>query len=289
VALWIFLRAFSSSGTTTGGSTRETTGHVWDGDLQEYNNPLPRWWLNLFYITLAFGALYLVLYPGLGDFAGLFKWTQETAYNEEIAAAEQAYGPLFNQYLQQDLKTVAADPKANAIGKRLFATYCANCHGADAGGGRGFPNLRDGDWLYGGDPQAIEATIANGREAVMPAWSENLSQQDIGNVADYLVSLSRPGKDNAAAKAGEQVFTTNCAACHQANAHGLAALGAPNLSDDVWLYGGSRERIVESITKGRHGKMPAHGELLGKGKVHVLAAYVYGLSNFVAPGDTAAK
>ncbi len=257
----------------------ETMGHVWDGDLTEYNNPLPRWWLNLFYITLVFGAVYLVLYPGLGRFAGVLGWTGIEQYEEEMAEADRAYGPLFQQYLATDLKSLAEDPKAQKIGKRLYASYCATCHGADAGGALGFPDLTDDDWLYGGEPETIERSIREGRAGMMPPWEGTLSPQDLTDVTAYVRGLSGNTVDGAAAERGKPVFEKNCAVCHGAEARGNPAFGAPNLSDAIWLYGGSERRVAESIAKGRQGRMPEHDEFLGDAKAHLLAAYVYSLSS----------
>lgn len=260
----------------------ETTGHVWDGDLRELNNPLPRWWLNLFYLTLYFGIGYLLLYPGLGDFAGLLGWSSKQRYEKEVAAADMQYGALYVKYLAQDIPTLAADPEALKTGERLFVNYCAGCHGSDARGvpGGGYPNLRDSDWLWGGDPQAIKATIANGRSGLMPPWGTVLGENGVAQITEYVVSLSgkRPVNKDLA-MAGRSRFQQLCIACHGATGEGNVALGAPNLTDDVWLFGGTTKAIRQSIEQGRNGLMPAHLEFLGEGKVHLLAAYVYSLSH----------
>jgi cytochrome c oxidase cbb3-type subunit III len=257
----------------------ETMGHVWDETLEEYNNPMPRWWLNLFYITLAWGVIYLALYPGLGAFKGLLGWSQVDQYEQEVAAAEAEYGPLFAQYQQIAVADLAANKDAIKMGERLFSTYCTTCHGSDARGARGFPNLRDGDWLYGGEPDQIIATITNGRSGVMPAWGEILGAEKVSTVASYVQQLAGRTADPAAAAAGKAVFDVNCVACHGADGGGNQLLGAPSLKDDVWLYGGSPTRIVESITAGRNGVMPPHGEFLGPAKIHLLSAYVYQFRN----------
>lgn len=262
--------------------TTETTGHVWDGDLRELNNPLPRWWLNLFYLTLFFGIGYLLLYPGLGDFAGLLGWSSKQRYEQEVAAAEAQYGPLYARYLAQDIPTVAANPDALKTGERLFVNYCAGCHGSDARGvpGGGYPNLRDDDWLWGGEPEAIRTTIADGRSGSMPPWGMVLGENGVAEVAEYVTSLSgkRP-VNKELALAGQTRFQQFCTACHGADAKGNVALGAPNLADDVWLFGGTTKAIRQSIDQGRNGRMPAHLEFLGESKVHLLAAYVYSLSH----------
>jgi len=266
-----------------GTSSVETSGHVWDEDLEEYNNPLPRWWLNMFYLTIAWGALYLIAYPGLGAFKGMLGWSQEAQYQGEIAAADAKYAPLFAKFAGTDLAQVAQDPEAQKIGGRLFAAYCTTCHGSDAGGARGFPNLRDGDWLWGGEPATVKATILNGRQAAMPAWGAIIGPEGVQQVAAYVESLSGRATDAAAAAKGQQVYQTNCVACHGAEGKGNPMMGAPNLTDDIWLYGGSTAKIAESIDKGRNGIMPAQGELLGEDKVHLLAAYVLSLSGGTKP------
>jgi cytochrome c oxidase cbb3-type subunit 3 len=252
-------------------------GHVWDENLEEFNNPLPQWWMWLFWITLVFALLYLALYPGLGSFKGLLKWSSTGQWEAEQARAAERYEPKLAQYAAMDLAAVAADPKAHEIGQRLFLNYCAACHASDGRGRTGFPNLADGDWLYGGTPEAIEASITNGRGGVMPPWPQ-LGEEGIRNVANYVMSLSGKQHDPAKAEKGRELFAANCAACHGPDGKGNQALGAPNLTDEVWLYGGSESAIVETITKGRNGKMPAWGEFLGKNKVHLLAGYVYGMS-----------
>ena len=256
-----------------------TTGHVWDEDLTELNTPMPRWWMFLFYLTIAFGLGYLVLYPGLGSYAGTLKWTSTGEHKAELAQAEKDYGPLFDKYKNQDLRVVAADPQAHAIGERLFLTYCAQCHGSDARGNKGFPNLTDKDWLYGGEPDTIKTTIMQGRHGVMPPMGAALgSEKDVENVANYVLSLSESTHDPIKSVFGKAKFSA-CMACHGAGGKGNPALGAPNLSDKTWLYGGSAETIMETIRKGRNNTMPAFGEFLGENKVHVLAAYVWSLSN----------
>ncbi|MDQ9170513.1 cytochrome-c oxidase, cbb3-type subunit III [Oxalobacteraceae bacterium R-40] len=257
----------------------ESTGHSWDEGLTELNNPMPRWWMWMFYLTIVFGLAYLVLYPGLGSFAGKLGWKSTGAYQAELKKADAEYGPLFNNYLKQDIQAVAADPQAHAIGERLFLTYCAQCHGSDARGSKGFPNLADKDWLYGGTPEVIKTTILNGRHGQMPPMAAALgSDKDVENVAHYVLSLSGGTSDPIKSVFGKSKFAA-CAACHGANGQGNQAMGAPNLSDRVWLYGGSAETVMETIRKGRNNQMPAFGEFLGEAKSHVLAAYVWSLSN----------
>jgi len=256
-----------------------TMGHVWDETLEELNNPLPMWWLYLFYATLVFGIAYLLLYPGSGVFGGALGWSEVGQYNSEMKAANDKYGPLFEKYRTEDLKLVAADPDALKMGKRLFLTYCTNCHGSDARGGPGFPNLTDNDWLYGGAPDTIQTTITNGRNGVMPAWGAVLGNEGVVDVANYVMSLSGRTVNADAAAAGKVKFQQICAACHGPDGKGNQAIGAPNLTDNTWLYGGSQATIIKTITYGRNGHMPAHGDFLGEAKVHLLAAYVYSLSH----------
>ena len=265
-----------------------TTGHVWDEDLTELNTPMPRWWMWLFYITIVFGLAYLMLYPGLGDFAGKLGWKSSGQYQAELAKADADYGPLFNRYLKQDIQAVAADPQAHAIGERLFLTYCAQCHGSDARGNKGFPNLTDKDWLYGGTPEAIKESILKGRHGQMPSMAAAVGDDsDVENVAHYVLSLSgSSASDPIKAVKGKPKFAA-CMACHGADAHGNQALGAPNLSDKIWLYGGSPETVMETIRKGRDNVMPAWADFLGEAKVQVLAAYVWSLSNPTPAAATA--
>jgi cytochrome c oxidase cbb3-type subunit 3 len=256
----------------------EVTGHVWDETLSEFNNPLPRWWLWLFYLTMIFAAVYLALYPGLGTYRGILNWTDQSAYAEEVEAADAKYGPLFNKFAAVPVATLVGDKDALKVGERLFATYCASCHGSDAGGAPGFPSLRDDDWLYGGEPDTIKTTILDGRSGAMPAWQAVLPENGVDEVAAYVMSLSGRDADAAQAAAGKTHFATYCAACHGADGKGQHAMGAPNLTDNVWLYGGSPGVIKKTIAEGRNGHMPPHREFLGEDKVHLLATYIYSLS-----------
>ena len=261
------------------GQKVETMGHVWDETLAEYNNPLPNWWRWMFYITIVFGIAYLVLYPGLGRFTGTFKWTSGGQYEGEQAKAAENYGPLFAKYAAMDIAAVAADPQAREIGQRLFLNYCSQCHASDARGSRGFPNLNDGDWLYGGDPATIKATITTGRNGIMPPFGPVLGEDGVKSAANYVRSLSGESHDAVLAAKGKEAFATYCVACHGADARGNPALGAPNLTDNIWLHGGGEATIADTIGKGRNNQMPAWGEFLGEAKTHVLASYIWGLSN----------
>ena len=257
----------------------EDTGHIWDGDLTELNNPLPRWWLGLFYITLAFGGFYLLLYPGLGKFGGILDWSSKSAYEEEVARVEAEVGPLFDAYLQTPVIDLIKDETALKVGERLYLNYCTTCHGSDARGARGYPNLRDGEWLWGGTPEAIHTTLMQGRQAAMPAWEQALGgERGVDEVTQYVLSLSGRATIAALADKGKVKYEMFCVACHGADGTGNTALGAPNLTNDIWLYGGSLTRIAESIAIGRNGRMPAQGEFLGEAKVHLLTAYIYSLS-----------
>jgi cytochrome c oxidase cbb3-type subunit III len=261
------------------GQEAKTTGHSWDEGLAELNNPMPRWWMWLFYITIVFGVVYLVLYPGLGSFKGQLGWESTGQYQAELKKADQDFGPIFAKYQSQDLKTVAADPQARAMGERLFLTYCSQCHGSDARGNKGYPNLTDGDWLYGGEPDVIKTTILNGRNGVMPPMAAALgSDADVEAMAHYVLSLSGSTADPAKAGLAKEKFGA-CAACHGPEGKGNPAMGAPNLTDKTWLYGGSVDTIKDTITKGRNNTMPAFKDFLGESKAHLLAAYIWGLSN----------
>ena len=265
------------------GKPEMTTGHVWDEDLTELNTPMPRWWIVLFWLSILFAAAYLVMYPGLGAWRGTVGWNQVGEYQAELKQAKLEYGPLFEQYRKLDLKAVAADPQAHAIGERLFLTYCSQCHGSDARGSKGFPNLTDHDWLHGGEPDVIKTTILNGRNGMMPPMGAAVgSEKDIENVAQYVLSLSGSTSDPIKSVLGRGKFVANCAACHGADGKGNPMMGAPNLSDRIWLYGGSADTIMETIRRGRSNVMPAFKDFLGEGKVHVLSAYVWSLSNMPA-------
>jgi cytochrome c oxidase cbb3-type subunit 3 len=279
LACWWLIR-WSSKKRPGEAKAGDVTGHSWDeGTLEEFNNPLPRWWLWLFYITMIFAGIYLFLYPGLGSYAGYLNWTPQNRYAKEMEAADQKYGPLFAKYAGMPITQLVADDDALKIGQRLYVNYCASCHGSDAGGVPGFPNLRDGAWLYGGEPEAIKTSILDGRSGVMPAWTAVLKEQGVDEVTAYVASLSGRDADAGKAAAGKAHYATYCAACHGADGTGNTALGAPNLTDEAWLYGGSPGTIRESIANGRNGRMPAHREFLGEDKSHLLATYIYSLSN----------
>jgi cytochrome c oxidase cbb3-type subunit 3 len=256
----------------------DDTGHVWDDDLRELNNPLPRWWMWMFLLSCVFAIVYLVLYPGMGTYQGTLGYTTTGAHEASVTQSNQELKPVYAKYMEQDVKAVAADPKAREMGQRLFLNYCAQCHGSDAGGAKGYPNLADQDWLYGGEPDNIKTTLIAGRAGVMPAFA-HLEGGQISDVANYVRGLSGLAADQLKSARGAEVFKANCAACHGPDGKGMQAMGAPNLTDRVWLYGGSEAAIVETVSKGRNGKMPAHESILTPEKIHLLTAYVWSLSN----------
>jgi len=254
--------------------TAETTGHVWDDDLTEYNKPLPRWWLVLFVVTVVFGLAYLLFYPGLGNFVGLSKWSQVEQYEQQSREANAVLARTFAPYEKKSVAQLEVDPSAVRYGRNLFLNNCAGCHGSDAGGAPGFPNLTDKDWLWGSTPDTVLASIQNGRTAVMPGWEPILGKQGVENVLAYVMSLSGRKVLNADVEAGAKTFSQTCIACHGPDAHGNPALGAPNLADNVWLYGGSVDTVRQTIANGRQGQMPAHLERLGEVRTKLVAAYV---------------
>lgn len=261
-----------------GSDVGDVTGHSWDG-LEEYNNPMPRWWLWMFYITIVFSLIYLVLYPGLGKFQGMLDWSQDSQYDAEVADADAEYAPIFAQYAKTSIPELAKNEEAVAVGRRLFLNYCAVCHGSSAKGAPGFPNLTDNDWLYGGTPEAIKTSIMTGRTGAMPALGAAIGgEEGIDQVTAYVLSLSGRKVDAAKAEAGKAKFAV-CAGCHMPDGTGNPALGAPNLTDKTWLYGGSEGAIKATIRNGRTGIMPGHKDFLGEDKVHLLSTYVYSLSN----------
>uniref|UniRef100_UPI0040486871 cytochrome-c oxidase, cbb3-type subunit III n=1 Tax=Shewanella sp. TaxID=50422 RepID=UPI0040486871 len=290
----------------TGVEEGKSMGHEFDG-IEELNNPLPKWWAYMFYLTIVFGVIYLALYPGLGNYKGLFGWTSSnqsigtekglkadsaaaleaakaenrlSQYDREVAHADEKYGPIFAAYLATPLEELVKDEEALKVGGRLFLQNCAQCHGSDARGSKGFPNLTDDDWLYGGDLATIKTTLMNGRNGMMPPKGGlPIEDSEIKGLAEYVIKLSGGEHDEALAAQGQGSFMKCCFACHGMDAKGNKFMGAPNLTDNVWLYGGSRGNIEESIINGRAGVMPAWKDILGEEKVHVIAAYVYSLSN----------
>ena len=263
-----------------------TTGHVWDGDLREMNNPLPRWWAWLFVITIVFSFAYLAMYPGLGTYAGKLGWTSTGQYQAEVDKGNAQIAPLYAKFSAMKPEDVAKDAQAMAIGERLFMNNCAQCHGSDARGNKGIPNLTDGDWLHGGTPAIIKETLTKGRVGNMPPMAAAVgSAAEVKNVAQYVLSLSGSPHDSVQAALGKAKFAS-CAACHGLDGKGNPALGAPNLTDDVWLHGYGEAAIVAMINGGKVNQMPAQADKLTEAQIHVLASYVWGLSNL---GSVAAK
>jgi len=266
-------------GNTKSDHIGDTTGHVYDG-IEEYDNPLLRWWLWMFIISIFAGLIYLALYPGLGNWKGLLGWTQEKQWQENINQAEARFKPLYAHYGSMSYEELQADERAMKTAQRLFANNCSVCHGSTATGAKGFPNLTDNDWLYGGEAKTIEQTITFGRNGAMPAWKEALGGDEaVSNVANYVMSLSGREVDQQKATAGKVKFDTLCIACHGSDGKGNHMFGAPNLTDSIWLYGSSEKAITQTIAEGRGGKMPAQKERLGTDKSHLLAAYIHSLSN----------
>lgn len=256
-----------------------TNGHVWDENLREMNNPLPRWWVWMFIITIVFSLFYFAAYPALGTYAGKLGWTQIKQYEQEMAVANKTIAPLYAKFAAMPIEELATNPEAQAIGERMFMNNCAQCHGSDAHGSRGFPNLTDHDWIYGGSPEKIAETLTNGRVGMMPPMAAAIgSEEDVKNVAHYVLSLSNSDHDATRAATGKEKFAV-CAACHGADGTGNQAIGAPNLADNIWLHGAGEEAIIKRINEGKVNQMPAQGTKFTPEQIHVLAAYVWGLSN----------
>jgi len=273
--LWLLWWTRRSPG--EGATTDHTTGHVWDEDLRELNNPLPRWWLWLFIITVVFSVAYLVLYPGLGTFKGTLNWTSRNEHETQSRLNAERIERTLAPYSARGAAELTSDPAALNIGRNLFLNNCATCHGSDGGGAPGFPNLADKDWLWGGDADTVVATISNGRTGVMPPWGEVLGARGVEDMLSYVLGLGGRKLEAGDPRAGGAKFAELCVACHGADARGNIVLGAPNLTDGVWLHGGSMTSVRDSIEKGRMGAMPAHAARLGETRVKLLAAYVLSL------------
>jgi cytochrome c oxidase cbb3-type subunit 3 len=256
-----------------------TNGHVWDETLREMNNPLPRWWVWMFIITIVFSLFYFAAYPAIGTYAGKLGWTQVKQYEQEMEAANKTIAPLYAKFAAMPIDQLALNPEAKAIGERIFMNNCAQCHGSDAHGSRGFPNLTDKDWIHGGSPEKIVETITNGRVGMMPPMAAAVgTEDDVKNVANYVLSLSNSDHDATRAAAGKEKFAV-CAACHGADGKGNQAIGALNLTDNIWLHGAGEEAIIKRINEGKVNQMPAQGAKFTPEQIHVLASYVWGLSN----------
>ncbi|QJR79301.1 cytochrome-c oxidase, cbb3-type subunit III [Alteromonas pelagimontana] len=284
----------------TGVAEGEPMGHSFDG-IEEINNPLPKWWTILFYVTMVFGLVYLLLFPGLGSFDGLLDWKSSNQniqsleeseqariqakeegilveYDRELEFAAEKFDPIFEAYAQIPVEELAKDPEAIKVGQRMFLQNCSQCHGSDARGQRGFPNLTDNDWLYGGTGDKIVETIVNGRQAAMPAWLDAMGEQGINEVVEYVLGLSGRNVDDELAAKGKPRFAV-CSACHGPDGKGNQALGAPNLTDNIWLYGSTHAIVTDTVSYGRNGVMPSFKDRLGEDKIHVVASYVYSLSH----------
>ena len=255
----------------------KTTGHVYDG-IEEYDNPMPAWWIKMFVLTMLFGIGYLIAYPGLGKWPGLLNWTSVQQWEGDVEEARLENEALYAGFLEQDAATLAENDQAMRIAKRVFANNCAVCHGTDGKGSYGFPNLTDNDWLYGGEPAQIAQSIHDGRSGVMPSWLSALGNEGVASMAAYVQALSSGNTDAPELAESKQKYAMFCSACHGPTGDGNIAMGAPRLNDDIWLYGGDAGSIMQTLTKGRSGKMPRHAEMLSEAKIHLLSSYVYQLS-----------
>jgi cytochrome c oxidase cbb3-type subunit 3 len=275
---WWLLYA-TRKGQTSDTETDRTTGHSYDG-IEELDNPLPKWWFYLFLATCVFSLVYLVLYPGLGNFNGLLGWTQHNQWQEEQRVADARYGELYARFGDTPVEELYQNQEAMQMGQRLFANNCSVCHGSAGRGNIGFPNLTDDAWQYGGDPDSILSTLHNGRAGAMPAMGTmpDMTATQVDQVVNYVLSYSDRARDPEAAKQGEQVFAQACSACHGPDGKGNQAMGAPNLTDDAWIYGSTYDWIKETVINGRENMMPAQSGRLSDDQIQILAAYVYSLS-----------
>ena len=281
---WLLLATRKGQSSDT---TDQTMGHSFDG-IEEYDNPLPKWWFWLFVGTLVFSVGYLILYPGLGNWKGILPgyengWTQVDEWQKEMDKADAKFGPIFAKYAAMPVEDVAKDPQALKMGSRLFASNCSVCHGSDAKGSYGFPNLTDKDWRWGGEPETIKASIMNGRHGIMPGWATVIGEQGVADVAAFVLTnldgRTLPADAKADPAKGKELFATNCVACHGPEGKGTPAMGAPNLTHpQAFIYGSSFAQLQQTIRYGRQGQMPAQHDIQGNDKVHLLAAYVYSLS-----------
>ena len=267
------------------GKPGESTGHVWDDTLREYNNPLPRWWLNMFVLTVIFAALYLIAYPGLGNVQGMLGWSSHQQMQQRLDQLTAKRQAVFAALKGKDIVALSTDASALSLGHAVFLNNCAGCHGADARGAVGFPNLTDTDWLYGGTPDRIVQTITNGRHGVMPSFKAILKPEQLQVLLDFVPYWSDPQLPAARREAGMKQFMATCAACHGADGKGNQIIGAPNLTDSTWLFGGGRERVRQTILGGRQSAMPAHQQILSTDEIRVVAAYVYSLSHGTESGQ----
>ena len=268
--LWLLLANRTISG-------NETTGHDWDG-IEELDNPLPMWWVGMFVATIVFSIIYLVIYPGAGNVTGALNWTSANQHQAEVEAHEARFAPLYTKLARMDEAALVADRQAMQVGRRLFLNNCSTCHGVNANGSFGFPNLTDEEWLWGSDFDAIKTTLTYGRVAQMAPWGAALGDEGVTNVANYVLKLAGKPHDEAAAEAGITQFNTMCVVCHGADGKGNKLFGAPDLTNDIWLYGGNIEQLTFTIANGRQGNMPAQKDILDEEKIHIVSAYVRSLS-----------
>jgi cytochrome c oxidase cbb3-type subunit 3 len=256
-----------------------TSGHVWDEDLREMNNPLPRWWVWLFIMTVIFALFYLLAFPGLGSYSGKLGWTSVNQYEKVMETSKKKLEPMYAKFAAMSAQELATNPEAKAVGQSLFMNNCSQCHGSDAKGSRGFPNLADNDWIHGGSPEKIKETLIGGRIGMMPPMAAAVgNEDDVKNVANYVLSLSNSKHDASRAALGKEKFAI-CAACHGAEGKGNQAIGSVNLTDNIWLHGAGEKAIIKRINLGVVNQMPAQASKFTPAQIHVLAAYVWGLSN----------
>ncbi len=267
--VWLLLATSKSKGA----DEADTTGHTWDG-IKEYNNPLPRWWLWLFVITIVFSVVYLYLYPGMGSFKGSLDWTQSSQYEQEVALNRAKQDAYFAEFADLSISELAENDKAMATGRRLFLNNCATCHGSNGQGAKGFPNLRDDDWLYGDSPQTILQTLNNGRAGLMPDLG--LPSSSVAILARYVQGLAGQEVTEHVQQKGKSLFAV-CTSCHGPEGKGNQALGAPNLTDNIWLYGSTAQEIEVILANGVQGNMPSFNTLLSQNEIKLLAAYVVSL------------
>ena len=268
-----------------GDEDSNTTGHVWDGDIVEGNNPLPRWWLYLFWLTGVFMVIYLVVYPGAGNLPGTFGWTQIDQYEAEVASADQRYGDVFAEFADVPLGELADNPDAVRLGRNIYMNHCATCHGSDGRGAKGFPNLTAGAWLYGGEPATIEMTITNGRSGVMPALGAALGEPGVDDVVAFVLSLSGQSANTGDVSKGREKYMTMCIGCHGPTGTGMTVLGAADLTDEVWLHGASEADIRDVIMNGRISQMPAQRDTLNADRIRTVVAFVLSLSGSGSAGE----
>ena len=279
VIFCIWLVTWSTKQGPTNKEDEDLVGHKWDGDLEELNNPAPKWWLYLYFGTIIWAVGYLIFYPGIGVFEGTLNWSQYDQYEEEMQAAADRYEPIYARFAEMDFDVLAKDPDAQKLGKSLFASYCTTCHGSDARGATGYPNLTDDDWIWGDTEAAITTSIRQGRNSIMPSLSAALGgDTGVDNMVNYVRSLSGLVEADDAAMTAQPMFVALCSACHMPDGTGNKALGGLNLTDGTWLYGSSEDAVRSTIVNGRNGVMPPHGDLLGDKKTKILAAYISSLS-----------